>query len=342
MSAGSGARARALSPAACVFAACVLTLVVPACRRGGDDDRDAKAAAGEPPAPAPGLVHVSPEAERLAEIETEVAAAAPFAVGVTVPCRLSPTPETPEEIEARLDFQAAKAREVRTAAELERLRGLQAREVAAAKAVQAAEADAAQAQVDARRAEAALERLGLGSDPAPPRRAADIWALAEIDEAHAAAIAPGNTASIEVESIPEVRFRGRVVALARFVKPQTRTLTGRIAVDDPKRRLRPQSLGTATIEVASRQALTVPTAALLYADAGRILFVRRPAGYERVDVQVGAETGGRSEILSGIEPGDAVVVRGAGRLWGEWLKTRPAAPVGGEEAGEDRDDPGGF
>ena len=145
----------------------------------------------------------------------------------------------------------------------------------------------------------------------------------------------GNTAWITVESLPDARFRGRVVSLARFVKPQTRTLTGRIAVEDPRRVLRPQSLGTATIEVANREALSVPKAALLYAEAGRLLFVRRPGGYERADVTVGAEAGGRSEILSGLQPGESVVVRGASRLWGEWLKARQGL------AGDDDEAPAG-
>ena len=293
--------------------------IAPACRRESPNDDERHEAAGDDKgAKGPRLVLLTPEAQSAAGIETEVVQPGPFAVGVTVPCRLSPTPDTPEEIEARLDFQAA-----------------QAREVVAAKAVQTAEAEAAQARVDRQLAEAALDRLGLGPGNGPARGQAAIWALAEIDEAHASAVSPGNTAWITVESLPDARFRGRVVSLARFVKPQTRTLTGRIAVEDPRRVLRPQSLGSATIEVANREALSVPTAALLYAEAGRVLFVRRPGGYERADVKVGAEADGRSEILSGLEPGESVVVRGASRLWGEWLKARQGL------AGDDDEEPAG-
>ncbi|HEV8201138.1 MAG TPA: efflux RND transporter periplasmic adaptor subunit [Candidatus Polarisedimenticolia bacterium] len=321
----------------------LLAASIPACRHASHQDHPAGSSATDKEEKTSRLIVLAPEAEHAAGIETEVVQPGPFAVGVTVPCRLSPTPETPEEIEARLDDQAARAREVRAAAELERLRGLLAREVVAAKAVQAAEAEAAQARVDRQRAEAALDRLGLQAQAAPARSAGDIWALAEIDEAHASAIHAGDTAWVTVESLPEARFRGRVIALARFVKPQTRTLTGRIAVADPKHALRPQSLGTATIEVASREALSVPTAALLYAEAGRILFVRRKDGYERADVKVGAEAGGRSEIVAGLDPGATVVVRGASRLWGEWLKARQglAGDDDEDEAGGDKDDAGG-
>jgi hypothetical protein len=324
--------------AALVLVVAAVAAVAPACRReeGEAGKRSGPgAAAPETADRASKPIVLTPEAERQAGIETEVLRAGPLAVGVTVPCRLSPTPETPDEIDARLDFQAARAREVRAASELERLRGLLAREVVAAKAVQAAEAEAAQARVDRQRAEAALDRLGLGSEGVPATKRADIWALADIDEAHASAVAAGNTASIVVESLPEARFRGRVVALARFVRPQTRTLTGRIAVEDPRHVLRAQSLGTATIEVANREALSVPTSALLYAEAERILFVRRDGGYERVDVKVGSEADGRSEILAGIEPGETVVVRGASRLWGEWLKARQGL------AGDEDDEPDG-
>jgi len=316
----------------------LLAVSSPACRRDPDEDHAdhadhaaAPAAAGAGKKALKGIA-LTPDAERAAGIETEVVQPGPFAVGVTVPCHLSPAAETPEEIQARLDYQAAKAREVRAATELERLRGLLAREVVAAKAVQAAEAEAEEAKVDTQRAEAVLDRLGLPPEGRSAHGAADIWALAEIDEAHVSEVSAGNTAWITVESLPEARFRGRVVALARFVKPQTRTLTGRIAVVDPKHALRPQSLGTATIEVSDREALSVPTAALLYADAGRILFVRKEGGYVRADVKVGAESAGRSEILSGLEPGATVVVRGASRLWGEWLKARQGLAGDDEEA----------
>ena len=318
------------------LAGLVAMALAPVCCRGAREARPPDPAAPAAPsgsarAEAAGVdrVVLTAEAERLAGIETEVANVTPFAVNVSVPCRLSPEAETPDEIEAHLDGQAARAREVRTVAELDRLRELLARGVVATKAVQDAEAEAAQARVDSRRAAAALERLGLAPDGAEGRYpAADIWALAEIDEAHAGAVAAGDRAWIQVESFPGTQFLGRLVALARFVKPDTRTLTGRIAVEDPRRRLRPQSLGTASIEVARREALSVPSSALLYADAGRILFVRRGDGYERADVRVGAEAGGRTEILAGLEPGETVVARGASRIWGEWLKARNAGPAG--------------
>src|SRR5262245_7793037 len=80
------------------------------------------------------LVRLEPEAARQAGIETEVIHSAPFTIALPLPCRLSPSAETPEEVEAHLNFQAADARFVRAGAEVERLRKLFAQDVASAKA----------------------------------------------------------------------------------------------------------------------------------------------------------------------------------------------------------------
>lgn len=277
-------------------------------------------AGAAPAAAAPTRVTLTDDAARQAGIATEEAHARPFAVTLPLIARLSPVAETPEELEARLAYQVAESRSRRAAQELERVRKLVADNVVATKVLQAAEADAAESRLEQLRAETALRNLGLEAAHSPAYPHADLWALADLYGPQVSQVKPGAPAYISVESFPGETFPARVVALARSLKPQTRTLTVRIAIQDPQHRLRPQDTATAEVQVSERTALSVPVSALLYEGTDRILFVRRGEGYEKVPVQVGAQQAGRAEILQGLAEGDAVVTRGGQSLFGEIYK----------------------
>ena len=281
------------------------------------------------------LVTLSAEAIRQAGIVTEVVRLAPMAITLSVPARLSPTPETPEEVEARLAYQAADARFQQASAAVERLRKLSAENVVSSKSLQAAEADFAQARVERARAETALRNLGIDVAREGSFPAADLWALADIYDAQVPRVKPAARTWIHVESFPGEAFEGRVASLASSLKPQTRTLTVRIAVKDPHHRLRPQEPATAEIQVDARPALSVPAPALLYEGSDRVLFVRRDgATFQKVRVRVGAQQAGRSEVLEGLREGEEVVTRGAQILLGESFKTRMPQ---GQGAGSEED-----
>lgn len=278
------------------------------------------------------LVKLDADALRNADLQTETIHPAPFAVTLSVPARLNPTPETPDEVEARLAYRSAEAIHRREAADLERLRRLSSDNVVSSKSVQAAEAAFAQASIDKQRAETTLRNLGLDATHAEVFPAADLWALADVYDAQVPRVKPGARAFIRVESFPGETFEGKVVSLAAFLKPQTRTLTVRIAVRDRRHRLRPQEPATAEIQVSERPALTVPASALLYDGSERVVFIRRGEGvFEEVRVKVGGELAGRAEIIEGLAEGDAVITRNAQLLLGEALKRNIPSDV--EDAG---------
>jgi len=300
---------------------CAALLALGGCRDAKDTDDNAPAAPNAAtPASDPNRVILTVEAVRQAGIATEVIHPGPFSVTLTLSARLSPIPETSEEVEARLRYQSADHRLHQASVQVERLRKLSAENVVAAKSVTEAETELAQAQVEWKRAE--TEARNLGIDPARKAAfpAADIWALADLYDPQVSQVKEGARAWVRVESFSSETFPSRVVALSHSLKLQTRTLTARIAVEDPRHRLRAQEPASVEVEVAQSISLSVPSESLLFEGTGRIVFVKRSDGFEKTRVRVGSERGGRTEILDGLADGDAVVTTGAQVLLGELSK----------------------
>jgi cobalt-zinc-cadmium efflux system membrane fusion protein len=70
-----------------------------------------------------------------------------------------------------------------------------------------------------------------------------------------------------------------------------------------------------------RQALVVPDEAIQEVDGGSVVFVRRAGNdFEARTVRTGRHADGRTEILQGLTPGEAVVVGGSFQLKSQLLK----------------------
>lgn len=134
-------------------------------------------------------------------------------------------------------------------------------------------------------------------------------------------VAPGQTVRGRVEAWPDRRFEGTVETVESRVDPSTRSVTVRAAFANPDRLLRPGMLVTVELERQERQALLVPEIAIV--QVGQTSFVWRVKAdgtVEQARVAIGSRGNGRAEILSGLEPGDRIVVDGTGKL-------RPGAKI---------------
>jgi len=139
-----------------------------------------------------------------------------------------------------------------------------------------------------------------------------VWIIAEVPEAQAAWIKTGNPAQAEVPALPGERFNGKVDYLYPELTQATRTLKIRIAINNPGGHLRPGMFATAHLEGPTQESvLTVPTEAVIQTGTRSIVIVADDAGHFRpVPIQVGAEHGGRSEILQGLTRGQYIVASG--------------------------------
>jgi cobalt-zinc-cadmium efflux system membrane fusion protein len=155
-----------------------------------------------------------------------------------------------------------------------------------------------------------------------------LWALAEIDETVLPHISTRQPVEVRVAAYPTERFAGTVSWVADVVNPKTRRVTVRCEVPNPDGRLKPDMYATVTLAASDEHpVVVVPAAAVVEIDGRAALFVETaPGRFARRDVVTGPEREGRVQVRSGLAPGDRVVVAGAFLLKSELLK--PATPEG--------------
>src|SRR5436309_251029 len=139
-----------------------------------------------------------------------------------------------------------------------------------------------------------------------------VWVNAEVPEAQVAWLRPGTAVEARVPSFPGQVFRGRVSAILPEVNAATRTLRARVELANPGGRLKPGMFATLLFaEGAGTTALLVPSEAVIRTGERSVVIVAEGEGkFRSRDVELGLESGGRTEIRKGLSEGDKVVVSG--------------------------------
>ena len=125
-------------------------------------------------------------------------------------------------------------------------------------------------------------------------------------------------AEIAHAALPGQKLQGKVEWVGREVDAHSRTVPVRIAVSNEGGRLKPGMFATAWISTGGAQGeetekvVAVPAAALQRVDDRWIVFLPRGEGrFEVRPVERGRDLGDEVAILSGLKPGERVVVEGA-------------------------------
>jgi Cu(I)/Ag(I) efflux system membrane fusion protein len=139
-----------------------------------------------------------------------------------------------------------------------------------------------------------------------------VWINAEVPEAQAAWIKAGDAAVADVPALPGQHFQGQIDYLYPELTVATRTLKVRVVVKNPDKRLRPGMFAAVHLNGATQdRVLTVPTEAVIKTGTRTVVIVADDATHFRPAlVRVGAEHGGRSEILEGLSLGQNIVASG--------------------------------
>ena len=158
-----------------------------------------------------------------------------------------------------------------------------------------------------------------------------LWCFVLIPEKDLPAVAVGSQATITVSSLSLEEFAGRVDYLADMVDKDTRTIRGRVRVDNHQNRLKAGMFATVGIRVGQRSALTVPETAVLSDNGELFVFVEMAPGlYQKHPIRLGGKGTGRVEVLEGLAANEPVVVQGGFILKSELAKGSRGSLGGGD------------
>jgi HlyD family secretion protein len=168
-----------------------------------------------------------------------------------------------------------------------------------------------------------------------------VWVVAEVDEQDLAPVREGQEAIITAPAYVGREFRGKVTRIGGEAVPQTEIRTGArivrvrisLAPTPPSERklLKPgmevHASGRATL-LAS--AILLPSDALLTDDRGNYVWVMENGQVRQRRVRAGYVNGRETEIVSGLQAGETVVLNGKEGLR-DGARAQPRAPLKSEE-----------
>ncbi len=170
---------------------------------------------------------------------------------------------------------------------------------------------------------------GQMTDPSRPLfRIGDLsrlWLTVHAFERDAVRIRPGSAVRASFPALPGRVFTGKVTLVGRQVDMASRTIPVRIDVENSEALLRPGMSATAFVSLgdAGGTIVAVPAASLQrMQDEWRVFLPKGEGAFEMRTVGRGRDLGGEVEIVSGLQPGEEVVVEGAFLLKAEAEKAR--------------------
>ena len=151
-----------------------------------------------------------------------------------------------------------------------------------------------------------------------------LWVEAPIFEKDLGRLSKNMEAAFTTTAYPGKEFRGRLINISAIVDEHTRAAQAVFEVPNPSRELRLGMQANVRLGLGKRaQVLLVPKESILDNEGKKIVYVLRTGEeFERRDVLVGDEYGGKVAVVSGIRPGERVVTQGAYQL--KLQELRPA------------------
>ena len=149
-----------------------------------------------------------------------------------------------------------------------------------------------------------------------------LYANFTVTEKDSAQLKVGQTVLIAVDAYPGRRFEAKINAIEPQIATDTRNIRVQAALDNPEHILKPGMFATTTVILPDRPpTVTVPETAVDYTLYGNSVYLITEKATEdgktsltavRTFVRTGERVSGRTEILTGLKPGDRVV--GLGQL----------------------------
>jgi Cu(I)/Ag(I) efflux system membrane fusion protein len=139
-----------------------------------------------------------------------------------------------------------------------------------------------------------------------------VWLDVAVPEAEALGLHPGQVVEARLPAFPGEVLGGSIEAILPQANLDSRTLRVRVVLDNPDGRLRPGL--TAQVRLARRaehDALLLPSEAVIRSGRRALVMLAEGEGrYRPLEVRLGQEAAGNTQILEGLEEGQQVVASG--------------------------------
>ena len=143
----------------------------------------------------------------------------------------------------------------------------------------------------------------------------NVWVIGALPEQAARTVQLGQKIEVNVPALGERKLISRVVFISDTISPETRSVTIRTQVDNPKRELKPQMLANLRLAGATTQQLAVPLGAVVReGDKDHVYVQTGPLRFRLTAVELGSGNGGLRPVLKGLAQGTQVVIDGAFHL----------------------------
>jgi cobalt-zinc-cadmium efflux system membrane fusion protein len=155
----------------------------------------------------------------------------------------------------------------------------------------------------------------------------NVWARVNIGQKDLPAVRCGQKAVIKTE---HHQGQGVVSYVSSVLEENTRTALARIVLPNEDGMWRPGTFATAGIEVDQTECnVVVPQEALVTMEGNPFVFIVKGDGFTPREVVLGKTNGQFAQIISGLEPGQKYVAKGAFTLKSEIIKSN-VDPCGGQ------------
>lgn len=148
--------------------------------------------------------------------------------------------------------------------------------------------------------------------------------MVNVSESYYSQVVKGMPVEVTVDALKGETFEGKVSLVHPTLDPVAHTFTVEITVPNGNQRLRPGMYARVVINFGTNDHALVPDRAVLkqIGSNDRYVFVEHAGKASYRKVELGRRIEDRYEIVSGLEPGDRVIIHGnAGLLDGHEVKT---------------------
>lgn len=160
------------------------------------------------------------------------------------------------------------------------------------------------------------DMYGMASPIFTVQQITPVKILVGISEGDYTKVSKGDKVTLSVDALPGKTFSGTIKRIYPTIDPMTHTVNVEVQVPNTDRQLRPGMYAKVNVTFGHNRSIVVPDAAVvrLQGSGQRNVFVVEDGIAVQKEVSLGRHFDGQYEILSGLEEGEQVVVKGGSSL----------------------------